>query len=99
MLVCLCKGVSDKHVGAAIARGADTIEAVGDECGAGTGCGACHDMIAHLIAKGGQATPIDLARAATQGAHTCSGSCSNCPRRASTSAGITSPSPNLGEAA
>jgi bacterioferritin-associated ferredoxin len=71
MLVCLCKGVSDRHVREAISRGASTIEEVGDECGAGTGCGACHDMIALMLADGG-ATPIELARQSA---------CGTCPRR------------------
>jgi bacterioferritin-associated ferredoxin len=71
MLVCLCKGVSDRHVREAISRGASTVEEVGDECGAGTGCGVCHDMIDLMLADGG-ATPIELARQAA---------CGGCPRR------------------
>src|SRR5687768_2088071 len=72
MLVCLCKGVSDRHVREAISRGASSIADVGDECGAGTGCGVCHDMITMMLVDGG-ATPIELARQSA---------CAGCPRRA-----------------
>lgn len=41
MIVCLCKGVSDRAVDAAIAGGAETVGAIGRACGAGTVCGGC----------------------------------------------------------
>lgn len=61
MLVCLCKGVSDRTIRETIEDGADTIDAVAKACGAGSGCGACHDDIALLIA-GGASTPLELVR-------------------------------------
>jgi bacterioferritin-associated ferredoxin len=96
MIVCLCKGITDKHVRDSIKRGAITVEDIGDDCGAGTGCGACHGMIEAMLADDGTATPLDLARMAArvQSAPTCA----DCPRRAA--AGIQSPSQKkLGEAA
>lgn len=45
MYVCICTAVSDTEVRSCIARGARTVEEVGDACGAGTGCGSCHDHI------------------------------------------------------
>jgi bacterioferritin-associated ferredoxin len=73
MLVCLCKGVSDRTIAAAIDAGADTVEAVGAVCGAGTGCGGCQEEILHMIGAGRGAAPIELARHAAR--------CGACPRR------------------
>jgi bacterioferritin-associated ferredoxin len=47
--VCLCNGVSERKVRRAIDRGADSINAVGAACGAGTTCHGCHDTIDDLI--------------------------------------------------
>ncbi len=40
----------DTEIRSCIARGARTIEDVGDACGAGTGCGSCHDHIDVFLA-------------------------------------------------
>jgi bacterioferritin-associated ferredoxin len=54
MFVCLCRGVCDREVRAAIVGGAKSCDEVGDACGAGTGCGACRPMIRNMLdqAKG-----------------------------------------------
>ena len=63
MLVCLCKGVSDKKVRAVIADGAQTTEAIGQACGAGTGCGACVPMLEGMLEAGsGELTAAQLVR-------------------------------------
>lgn len=49
MYTCICERVRERDVRAAIRRGAETEDAVGDACGAGTGCGACLDRICELI--------------------------------------------------
>ena len=49
MILCLCHGKSERDVDAAIRAGADSVEAVGDRCGAGTGCGACVEEIAQRL--------------------------------------------------
>jgi len=49
MIVCICKRVTDRQVNAAIDAGATSVEAVGQACKAGTGCGACHEQIADMI--------------------------------------------------
>ncbi|MGH3913967.1 MAG: (2Fe-2S)-binding protein [Pseudonocardiaceae bacterium] len=49
MYVCICRAVTDAQVNGCIAAGASTIEDVGDRCGAGTGCGSCHERIADLL--------------------------------------------------
>jgi len=51
MLVCLCQGVSDKHVRRAIADGATTRREVTRACGAGGACGGCHLTIAEMICE------------------------------------------------
>lgn len=53
MLVCLCKGVSDRVVRLAIATGAHTVDSVGARCGAGTDCGTCRHAIQDLIEDAG----------------------------------------------
>ncbi len=50
-MVCLCHGVNERRVRKEIERGATTIEAVGQACGAGTCCHSCHPTIAALIAE------------------------------------------------
>ena len=93
MIVCLCKGLTDKHVRDSIRRGAASVEDVGDDCGAGTGCGSCHGMIELMLADDGSATPIELARQAAR-----SPACADCPRRSIP--GVLSPGhKKLGEAA
>ena len=49
MIVCLCKGVSDRTVRLAIAEGAKSVEAVGARCGAGTDCRSCRHAIQDLV--------------------------------------------------
>lgn len=50
MYVCICEAVTDTEVRSCIAAGARTVEDVGDACGAGTGCGSCHDHIDVFLA-------------------------------------------------
>lgn len=50
MYVCLCKGVTDGQVRAAAAAGARDVADLGLACEAGTGCGGCHRLLAHLLA-------------------------------------------------
>ena len=49
MIVCLCRGVSDRAVRAVIRAGAETEDEVGELCGAGTCCGGCQPTITELI--------------------------------------------------
>jgi assimilatory nitrate reductase catalytic subunit len=49
-IVCACLKVGARRIQAAVAAGADTIEAVGAATGAGTSCGSCRPEIARLIA-------------------------------------------------
>ena len=41
MILCLCRGVSEREVAAVVERGAITLADVRRQCGAGTDCGSC----------------------------------------------------------
>jgi bacterioferritin-associated ferredoxin len=49
VIVCLCKGVPERAVRRAIRTGARTVSDIGRACGAGTGCGTCHEFLAGAL--------------------------------------------------
>ena len=49
MIVCLCRGISERRIEATVAAGAKTAGDVSRACGAGTDCGACSPLIAALV--------------------------------------------------
>jgi bacterioferritin-associated ferredoxin len=49
MIACLCRGVSDSAVRAAIARGARTVSDIRRACGAGDDCGSCCVTLAAMV--------------------------------------------------
>ena len=49
MYVCICHAVTRDDFNRAVADGASCIESVGERCGAGTGCGTCHERLAALL--------------------------------------------------
>ena len=49
MIVCHCKGISDRDVRAAVRSGASCRHEVGRHCAAGTGCGGCHPTIDEIL--------------------------------------------------
>jgi bacterioferritin-associated ferredoxin len=51
MIVCLCRGVSDRTVRAVIADGAASVEQVERGCGAGGDCGACAALLETLVER------------------------------------------------
>jgi len=51
MYVCLCRAVSDTKITDAIRNGADTVDAVGARCDAGTKCGKCRTTIEFMILR------------------------------------------------
>lgn len=61
MIVCLCEGVRQNEVQAAIEDGAASVEAVGRACGAGTGCGSCHETIGDMLVQLGNDKSCGLA--------------------------------------
>ncbi len=54
MIVCLCHAVRDRELDAAIADGAETVDEVGEICGAGSGCGACVPEIEERLERAGR---------------------------------------------
>ncbi len=52
MWVCHCRAVTDSRVRDAIAQGAGDENEIGRACGAGTGCGSCHDELRRLCEEG-----------------------------------------------
>jgi bacterioferritin-associated ferredoxin len=63
MILCHCKGVSDKSVRRAIQCGASSVRDVARTCGAGTGCGGCRPLIQELIRteQHGTSRPVSAA--------------------------------------
>ena len=49
MIVCQCKGITDRQIRALVHRGYDSVERIGRACGAGTECGGCCLTIAAVI--------------------------------------------------
>jgi bacterioferritin-associated ferredoxin len=51
MYLCICKAVSQRAVGHAIANGASSVEEVGQVTSAGTDCGSCRHKIARELER------------------------------------------------
>jgi bacterioferritin-associated ferredoxin len=51
LYVCICARVRECEVREAILRGARSEDAVGEACGAGTGCGTCLERIDEIIGE------------------------------------------------
>jgi bacterioferritin-associated ferredoxin len=52
MLVCICKGLSERQVLSTIQGGARTVEEIGKRCGAGTDCGTCEGALEAMLEEG-----------------------------------------------
>ena len=50
--VCTCLMVTEREIAKAIRAGADSVEAIGRACEAGTGCTACHDVLSQMLQRG-----------------------------------------------
>lgn len=50
MIVCLCRGVQESAVIAAIAKGASTLDELVAACTAGSDCGACRISLLEILA-------------------------------------------------
>lgn len=51
MIVCVCHGVSDRTIKAAIKNGASSVEDLGASLGVGTCCGCCRETAADMLAE------------------------------------------------
>ncbi|WP_211302341.1 (2Fe-2S)-binding protein [Nannocystis exedens] len=54
VLLCQCNTVFEHEVIACVRRGARTVEEVGDDCEAGTGCGSCRGAIKTILEEEAQ---------------------------------------------
>lgn len=66
MIVCQCHAVNDAHLAAVCAAGADSLEKIGERCGAGTDCGSCISRLESVLCSvdAPSATERDLASVA-----------------------------------
>ena len=53
MIVCVCEGVSDREIRAAIQRGADSLAGLGQACRAGGDCGKCRHQLLEMLRQHG----------------------------------------------
>jgi bacterioferritin-associated ferredoxin len=51
MIVCVCKGLSDRAISAAIDGGATDADAVAHATGAGTDCGCCVETVEAMVSR------------------------------------------------
>jgi bacterioferritin-associated ferredoxin len=49
--VCICSAVTRDEFDRAVSDGARCLDSVGERCGAGTGCGTCHERLASLLSS------------------------------------------------
>jgi len=56
MIVCICRGVSERRIRQEIARGASSIDEL-RRCGIGDQCGSCHPVLQLLLADAAAAVP------------------------------------------
>ncbi len=49
VIVCHCNAVSDRHIRAQALLGADTVERITMQCGAGNDCGRCIPRIEQVL--------------------------------------------------
>ena len=61
MIVCVCRGVSDRQIRQAVAGGAHSLECLQVDLGVATQCGRCADCASRVLCE---------ARGAGAGAHT-----------------------------
>jgi bacterioferritin-associated ferredoxin len=61
VILCVCRGVSDREVVEAVRCGARSLDDVTRRCrGAGNACGTCRPLIAKCIAVAGSQPPVML---------------------------------------
>jgi bacterioferritin-associated ferredoxin len=68
MIVCVCKGVRCTKIRSLIADGVDSVEAIGEACGAGTDCGSCRCTIEDFIEEHRESASTPRVRLARYGA-------------------------------
>ena len=49
MIVCHCRGVTDREIRRCVRAGESTVAAVSMACGASTGCGGCRPLVGKIV--------------------------------------------------
>jgi nitrite reductase (NADH) large subunit len=49
MIVCHCRGISERRILEVIREGCSTVCAVAEACGAGTSCGGCVPLVCEIV--------------------------------------------------
>lgn len=49
MIVCHCRGVTDREIRRCVRAGDHTVPAVSAACGASTGCGGCKPLVGKIV--------------------------------------------------
>ena len=62
-ILCQCNGVSERTIRRSIRHGACTIQAIGDACGAGNNCGACHLWLEEMLDEAVMRPAVGIASA------------------------------------
>ena len=57
MILCVCRAVQDRVVGAAIVEGASTLDEIVAACAAGSDCGACHVSLLDMLVAAARCAP------------------------------------------
>lgn len=63
MYICICNAISDRHVTAAVARGATTLADLQVELGVATSCGCCAETAQEYLPGGRYAAVTEAAPA------------------------------------
>jgi bacterioferritin-associated ferredoxin len=50
-MLCHCYPTSDRRIAELVGEGLDSLDAIGDACGAGAGCGGCIEAIEALLSS------------------------------------------------
>jgi bacterioferritin-associated ferredoxin len=49
MIVCHCRGVTDREIRRCVRSGGATVGAVSEACGAASGCGGCSALVGKIV--------------------------------------------------
>ena len=60
MYVCLCNGVTDRHIREAVDKGCSSVGELTMRTGCGANCGSCLDMAADMIAEMQSELPLPV---------------------------------------
>jgi bacterioferritin-associated ferredoxin len=60
MIICICRGKSDRDINRAIENGATTLRDL-QRCGIGDQCGSCHNSLKSMLARAAAANVSDAA--------------------------------------